>query len=126
MTPDWGAFIFGLIGLVGYEAFRLHHEYNLPRIKLPFVKYIKDGGWIVIPMAIFTGSLAMGVASHNLIEALYIGFSGPASVRFVTKGIIKGSDSAEMNDGVIVEDFHLGNRKGLLPTIVYRIKKYFF
>jgi hypothetical protein len=72
--------VFGLIGLLGYEALRLYKSFIGRRALIPRGQ-VTIYSVILSALAIFAGACAYALANGNLANALFVGFSVPTGIR---------------------------------------------
>jgi hypothetical protein len=72
--------LFGVIGLVGFEALRLYKSFVSGKALIPQNQSMVYA-IIVAVLALFSGACAYALANGNLANSLFVGFSVPTGIR---------------------------------------------
>lgn len=111
-------FFYGMGGFLGFEMLRIYRRrcVNLPI--LPDNELIQHI-IILIGVSIFSGTFAHIIAHGNKLEALYLGFSAPATWK-----VFRNAEYDGHGHGVRVDDIKVGKPSFFKKLIIY-FKEYF-
>ena len=114
-------FLYGIIGLVGFEALRI---YKRIWANLPFTPRRNVGLYLltICCLAFFSGFAAHALANGSIVNSMFVGFSVPTGLKALTD---KPHKSLESRKGeLVVDDIEIG-KPGLMRELRHWVLNFF-